>query len=295
MFLKYFLTIAFIACLFFHSSAILAQPQLPPPTVYPLVLVHGIAWRDDVWFLNYWGKIPKILGKHNFRVYLSGQQALASHVQNAVLLRRQILKVLQQSGAQKVNLIAHSKGGLECRYMISKLGMSDYVASLTTISTPHRGSMAADILVYRLQQFGWLKKFYRSANRFARLIGDTYPNAEQATENLTTTAMEHFNRVVPNHNNVYYQSYTSALKPSYPNGLSKAQYKMLHRYEGANDALVAVSSARWANFKGVISDTVPLGISHFDIIDIPLLSRNRHFSAPDFYVGLAHQLALMGF
>ena len=39
---------------------------------------------------------------------------------------------------EKVNIIAHSKGGLDARYMISKLNMGEYVASLTMISSPHR-------------------------------------------------------------------------------------------------------------------------------------------------------------
>ena len=34
--------------------------------------------------------------------------------------------------------------GLDARYMISKLGMADKVATLVTIGTPHRGSYFAD-------------------------------------------------------------------------------------------------------------------------------------------------------
>ena len=49
--------------------------------------------------------------------------------------------------ASKVHIIAHSMGGLDSRYLISKLGYGDRVASLTTISTPHRGSNIADVLL----------------------------------------------------------------------------------------------------------------------------------------------------
>src|SRR5438874_2494875 len=45
----------------------------------------------------------------------------------------------------KVNLVAPSMGGLDCRDMISSLGMADKVASLTTVGTPHHGSPVADI------------------------------------------------------------------------------------------------------------------------------------------------------
>jgi len=48
-------------------------------------------------------------------------------------------------GAQKVNIIAHSQGGLDARYAISKLGLSSSVASLTMLSTPNRGTRVADL------------------------------------------------------------------------------------------------------------------------------------------------------
>lgn len=48
----------------------------------------------------------------------------------------------------KINLIAHSMGGLDSRYLIAKLEQENYqVVSLTTVLTPHRGSEVADYLV----------------------------------------------------------------------------------------------------------------------------------------------------
>ena len=44
----------------------------------------------------------------------------------------------------RVHIIAHSMGGLDSRYMISRLGMENHVLSLTTIGTPHRGTAFAD-------------------------------------------------------------------------------------------------------------------------------------------------------
>src|SRR5690606_21994510 len=44
-----------------------------------------------------------------------------------------------------VNLFAHSMGGLDSRFLISSLGYGDRVASLTTLSTPHRGTAVADM------------------------------------------------------------------------------------------------------------------------------------------------------
>ena len=59
------------------------------------------------------------------------------------------MQVLAETGAEKVNIIAHSKGGLDSRYAISCLGMDKYVATLTTINTPHYGCDMVDYLLPR--------------------------------------------------------------------------------------------------------------------------------------------------
>ena len=51
---------------------------------------------------------------------------------------------------QRVLIVAHSMGGLDARYMISRMGMEDHVAALLTITTPHRGSPYADWIVRHL-------------------------------------------------------------------------------------------------------------------------------------------------
>ncbi|KAF9896732.1 hypothetical protein BX616_006861 [Lobosporangium transversale] len=44
-----------------------------------------------------------------------------------------------------INFVAHSMGGLDCRYLISHIHNKNYtVQSLTTLSTPHRGSPVMD-------------------------------------------------------------------------------------------------------------------------------------------------------
>lgn len=55
-------------------------------------------------------------------------------------LDARIRQIVRETGCGKVNIIAHSKGGLDCRYALAKLGTDQYTASLTTINTPHRGA-----------------------------------------------------------------------------------------------------------------------------------------------------------
>lgn len=115
-------------------------------TKYPIFMVHGVFFRDFRYF-NYWGRIPKELKRHGARIYYGNHQSAASVADSGRELSERIMEVLKETGASKVNVIAHSKGGLDTRYAISRLGMSQYVASLTTINTPHRGCEFADYLL----------------------------------------------------------------------------------------------------------------------------------------------------
>ena len=111
-------------------------------TRYPLLLVHGLNCRDD-WIFSYWGRMADILREHGAAVFLSGQDAWGSVPGNARALLSRGEAILAETGSEKLNLIAHSKGGLEARYLVSTLGFAPKAASLTTICTPHHGSKAA--------------------------------------------------------------------------------------------------------------------------------------------------------
>ena len=68
---------------------------------------------------------------------------VSDYEENAQILTENIKKIAEENGG-KVNIFAHSKGGLEARYAISCLGLDKYVASLTTFNTPHRGCEVID-------------------------------------------------------------------------------------------------------------------------------------------------------
>lgn len=106
---------------------------------YPILLVHGMGFRDNR-SIGYWGRIPQRLEENGFEVYLSGQDSNGSIESNAKKVSDSIDRILNAKNAEKVNIIAHSKGGLEARYIASTLGYSGKIASITTLSTPHNGS-----------------------------------------------------------------------------------------------------------------------------------------------------------
>lgn len=92
-------------------------------TKYPLLLVHGVFFRDFRFF-NYWGRIPYALKQNGAVVYYGSQQSAASVADCGQELARRIREITQQTGCEKVNIIAHSKGGLDSRYAISACEMA---------------------------------------------------------------------------------------------------------------------------------------------------------------------------
>ena len=107
-------------------------------TKYPIILVHGIIIKD-IKFIKSFGNIDRILKIQGHHVYKSNVDGVGTIENNASMLKEEILSILEKEKVDKVNIIAHSKGGLDSKYMIQQLGMEDHVASLTTLCTPHKG------------------------------------------------------------------------------------------------------------------------------------------------------------
>ena len=253
-------------------------------TRYPLLLIHGLNCRDD-WIFPYWGRVADILRQHGALVYLSGQDAWGSVSGNAEALRRRAGEILSETGAARLNLLAHSKGGLEARYLISTLGFASKTASLTTICTPHRGSKAAAEWLARERVCNIvgprMEGFWRSR-------GDRAPDFWAAAAALTPEAMERFNRENPDSPLVYYQSWGARLDDPGWDPMDRFQL-WLTRADAPTDGLVSPDSAVWGNYRGTLE-----GVSHQDGAG----GRRRKrpgFDAGEFYVRLVRELAELGF
>lgn len=260
-------------------------------TKYPLLLVHGVGFRDFHYF-NYWGRIPRELRRNGACVYYGHQEAWGTIEDNGQILREKILEIRRETGCEKVNIIAHSKGGLDARYLITGLKMGDYVASLTTINTPHRGSALVDFLE-KLPD-GIYRKICGMINRYFGRLGDRNPDAYTASRQLSCACAKDFNRRYPDVPGIYYQSYASLMKHGFSSKLLCIPYWILKWLDAPNDGLVTVDSATWANFRGVLQNTYLRGISHGDMID---LTREdyRGFGVLEFYIRLVQELREKGY
>lgn len=234
-------------------------------TKYPLVLVHGVGFRD-LKYINYWGRIPKELIRNGATVYYGNQEAWGTVECNAQDIKDKILDIVKATGCEKVNIIAHSKGGLDARYMISKLEMGDYVASLTMVSSPHRGCKFVDIACNMPDKL--YKAIARLSDKYFKILGDKNPDFYTASRQFSTYHSKKFNEGVKDVDGVYYQSYATVVKNMFSDYIVTIPYIIVKLTEGENDGLVSINSAKWGEFKGVLKNKHRRGISHGDIIDL---------------------------
>lgn len=261
-------------------------------TKYPLLMVHGIFFRDFE-YLNYWGRIPKALEENGAKIYYGKHLSAASVKKCGEELAARIEEICKEGGFEKVNVIAHSKGGLDMRYAISKCGADRYVASLSTINTPHRGCEFAEYLLEKIpeKQKEAIAKTYNDT--FARL-GDEEPNFMEGVTDLTHSFCEKFNEEVKDVEGIYYQSVGSkqnnAVSGRFPLNMS---YLLVKHFDGPNDGLVGEKSFRWGEDYQYITTKGRRGISHADMIDL-----NREnipdFDVREFYIQLVNGLKKKG-
>lgn len=254
---------------------------------YPIVLVHGMMAKD-FFFYRAFRVIADYLRSYQIPVYVSDQDGIGLIATNAAQLKEEITAILEKEGCEKVNLIAHSKGGLDSRYLISQLDMGDKVASLTTLSTPHKGSGLSTTL---LKMPGFLAKtiaFF--ANVFYAIWGDAKPDLLGLGKELTTEAMEEFNKAVPNDPRVYYQSFSST-SPAKGHFLLSLPYR-ISRYceQDDTDGLVSVSSSQWGDYQGSMGGD----LDHFQMVGL-YGSKKKLMGVCLFYLHIIRQLRDKGF
>lgn len=250
----------------------------------PILLIHGLNRRDDRGS-SYWGRVPDVLRAQGARVYLSGQDAVGSIEGNALALRRRVQEILAAENCEQLNLIAHSKGGLEARFLISGLGFAGRTASLTTICTPHRGSRAAAEWMGRERVCRFAG---RTMENFWRARGDRNPDFWAALAALTPESMARFNQENPDSPLVYYQSWAARLDGAGWDIVDRVQL-WVTRADAPTDGLVSPDSAAWGVFRGTLE-----GVSHQDSAGGRRRAR-AGFDAGEFYVRLVRELADMGF
>ena len=206
----------------------------------------------------------------------------------------------QQAAGQTVNLIAHSMGGLDGRYMITHLNPTRFnVQSLTTIATPHRGSPFMDWcrdslgvgqktdendLDGLLTKNGASPHPHQTANNQLKEYINSQLQFNSRDQDGNESGPHPFIRRIFTHLDApafrnlttdYMQNTFNKLTPDVPGVFYSSYaavsevpvYAALHfshqivkRKEGPNDGLVSLKSAVWGNFMGTLNG------DHWDLV-----------------------------
>ncbi len=257
-------------------------------TKYPIILAHGVAAKQ-VRIMNAFGRIGDELTSAGYDVYIADTDGFGRIETNAAELKAFTERVLAETGAKKVNIIAHSKGGLDTKYMICELGMEDKVASLTTLCTPHKGSIIAS-WIWRLPM--WVKRViaFFINGFYKHFMGDEQPDAIGCCEQLRL--VDESAETVAFSHKVYCQSYSANVEKMRDCFVMALPMKFYRHFEKQdNDGLVSRESARFENYRG---DCLDIPVSHVQIIDL-FSKKSQKQKIYEFYKLLCSELSDMGF
>lgn len=118
-----------------------ARPTAEHP--YPVILLHGTissknAWQNLVLSLRNrgWAVFAPDYGLHGTQDVLTSAKDVAAYIE----------QVMAATGAEKIDIVGHSQGGLIARYWINEMGGAEHVHHLVTLSSPHHGTTVRGLL-----------------------------------------------------------------------------------------------------------------------------------------------------
>lgn len=247
---------------------------------YPVVFCHGMLATSMLRMslpenANYFALMRNFFRERGFHVLFPQVPPTSGVIERAASLREQIRRWTEEP----VNLIAHSMGGLDARYLIARLDMADRVRSLTTVSTPHRGTYVAD----------WFLANFRQRVPLLLALEAFGVNVDGFQDCRLETCRE-FNENVPNSPKVRYFSYGGDVPQSKVSPMLRRSWSLLAAVEGANDGLVSAGSARWGDYLGTVR------ADHFaQTPDAVFIRPGEDFDSLGFFSRLVEDLARRGF
>ena len=108
-------------------------------TRHPIILLHGFAMNRTNWIFLGRRLARRGLGPLYGTSYFSPQPVRRSAEQ----LARFVARVCRKEGCERVDIVAHSLGGVVARYYIERLDGASRIGRLITIGSPHRGTAIA--------------------------------------------------------------------------------------------------------------------------------------------------------
>lgn len=176
-------------------------------TKYPLVMAHGMGGFTAIGGLSigeYFYGINWDLTANGAQVFATQVSSFDSSYVRGEQLRSQVKQIMAITGAPKVNLIGHSQGVLDSRYVAATIPAN--VASVTGVAGPNLGSPVADTIksASQIPVVGPVLKPVLTAviDAFFHLLdmssGQAYTNSSwNGLNQLTATGMAAYNANFP--------------------------------------------------------------------------------------------------
>ena len=199
--------LGFVACGWVVATAVPAQAWCwwncnYTKTKYPIVLAHGMAGFDELFGVyEYFFGIPNALDDGGATVFVTSVSQFNSTEARGEQLIDQVEQIVAITGKPKVNLIGHSHGGLDVRYVAAV--RPDLVASVTSVGSPHKGADLADFLAENVENGSFTETVLGA---FANLLGTVLglisgstneQDAIAALASLSSTGAAAFNAQYP--------------------------------------------------------------------------------------------------
>ena len=249
----------------------------------PIVLIHGLGAKHTYGPIEYFYGLQPWLKENDNQVFTANLKFWHSLEHRGTQLKAQIEDIFPAERFGKLNLVGHSMGGLDARYLTSQLKFSDRVASVTTIGTPNRGTPLADMALGLVPQKAVIK-----IETYLAALGWSNDGFHQMTKAFHE---EVFSVQAPNVDGVAYFSATSAItNPVMKNAMPPfwATHPLLKKLEGDNDGFVSVESATWGEHICTYQG------DHYGQIG-QLLGHSRGLDYMKFYQEIFGRLAREGF
>lgn len=226
--------------------------EFPEPEIvdlkYPVLLCHGYGAIASLVKPSPLYDVALLLRTHNILAFAPNIVPYAKIETRAKSWVKLINELTDDIPGGKVNIVAHSMGGLDMRYALSKLDIARNVSSFTTVSTPHHGTSLAELTLKtpeairdKLADFlDWMGD---------RIYPHTKSDSVASAAQLTRTYInEQFNPAITDVDDIPYYSYTSAVGKGTQEPIrviARYQNKHIYENEGPNDGMVSVESATW--------------------------------------------------
>jgi triacylglycerol lipase len=213
----------------------------------PIVLVHGLTNPRNPGEREFFPGLSAYLRSAGYLVLAPRLPSECTMARRAELLGQAIRA---RFGSRPVHLVAHSLGGLDARYLISRFGFEQQTRSLITVGTPHLGTSFAD----------WV---LRLSPRWIRAALSMWKVPYQAIRELTTEAAKRFWETTPEVPGLKTVSIAGDCPRSWLGVEWKFPAWLVAQAEGPNDGIVSVASAKWGQ-----RQEVWLG-DHLNIVNRP--------------------------